>query len=86
MNKFIVNSAILSSDLDPMACAVGAPKMMMNAGIKNVKIKSCYCCGAEGRSVFVVEADTKDAVLEAMNKINIPVASIMEAEEVKPKM
>ncbi len=86
MKKFIVNSAILSSDLDPMACAVGAPKMMMNAGIKDVKIKSCYCCGAEGRSMFVVEAETKDAVLEAMNKVNIPIASIVEAEEVKPKM
>jgi hypothetical protein len=86
MKKFIVNSAILSSSLDPMACAVGAPKMLLNAGIKDVKIKSCYCCGSEGRSVFVVEADTRDAVLEAMNKVNIPVASIMEAEEVKPKM
>jgi hypothetical protein len=86
MKKFIVNSAILSSSLDPMACAVGAPKMMMTAGIKDVKIKSCYCCGAEGRTVFVVEGETRDAVLEAMNKINVPVASIMETEEVKPKM
>ncbi len=86
MKKFIVNSAILSSSLNPMDCAVGAPKMMMNAGIKDVKIKSCYCCGAEGRSVFVVEAETKEALLEAMNKVNIPVASVMEAEEVKPKM
>ncbi len=86
MKKFIVNSAILSSELDPMACAMGAPKMLMNAGVKDVKIKSCYCCGAEGRSVFVVEGESKDGVLEAMNKINVPVASIMEAEEVKPKM
>ncbi len=86
MKKFIVNTAILPSSLDPMACAVGAPKMLMNAGVKDVKIKSCYCCGPEGRSVFVVEGETKDAVLEALNKINVPVASVMEAEEVKPKM
>jgi nitrate reductase NapAB chaperone NapD len=86
MKKFIVNSAILSSNLDPMACAIGAPKMLMNAKIKDVKITSCYCCGAEGRSVFVVEAETREALLEAMNKVNIPVASVMEAEEVKPKM
>jgi nitrate reductase NapAB chaperone NapD len=86
MKKFIVNSAILSSNLDPMACAVGAPKMLMNAGIKDVKIKSCYCCGAEGRSIFVVEAENREKLLEAMNKVNIPVASVMEAEEVKPKM
>ncbi len=86
MKKFIVNTAILPSSLDPMACAVGAPKLLMNAGVKDVKIRSCYCCGPEGRSVFVVEADTKEAVLEALNKVNVPVASVMEAEEVKPKM
>jgi hypothetical protein len=86
MKKFIVNSAILPSSMDPMACAVGAPKMLMNAGVKDVKIKSCYCCGPEGRTVFVMEAETKEMLLEALNKINVPVASIMEAEEVKPKM
>ncbi len=86
MKKFIVNSAILPSSMDPMACAVGAPKMLMNAGVKDVKIKSCYCCGPEGRTVFVMEAETKEMLLEALNKINVPVASVMEAEEVKPKM
>jgi hypothetical protein len=86
VKKFIVNTAILPSNLDPMACAVGAPKMLMNAGVKDVKIRSCYCCGPEGRSVFVMEAETKEALLEALNKINVPVASVMEAEEVKPKM
>ncbi len=86
MKKFIVNSAILPSSMDPMACAVGAPKMLMNAGVKDAKIKSCYCCGPEGRVVFVAEAESKEVLLEAFNKINVPVASIMEAEEAKPKM
>jgi hydrogenase maturation factor len=40
----------------------------------------------EGRVVFVVESEDRDRVLEALNRINVPVASIMEAEEVKPKM
>ena len=86
MKKFIVNSAILPSSMDPMACAVGAPKMLMNAGVKDAKIKSCYCCGPEGRVVFVAEAENREMLLEALNKINVPVASIMEAEEVKAKM
>ena len=85
MKKFIVNSAILPANMDPLACAVGAPKMLSNAGIKNAKIKSCYCCGPEGRVVFVAEAEDRESLLEALNKINVPVASIMEAEEVKPK-
>ena len=59
--------------------------MLTKGGIKNVKLKSCYCCSPEGRVAFIVEAESKEAVLDAMNKIDIPVASIMEAEEVKPQ-
>ena len=86
MKKFIVNSAILPPKMDPKACAMNSPKMLENAGIKDTKIKSCYCCGPEGRVVFVVEAESRDAVLAALDRINVPVASIMETEEVKAKM
>ena len=47
MKKFIVNSAILPGNVDPKACAMDAPKMLMNVGVKNAKIMSCYCCGPE---------------------------------------
>ncbi len=49
------------------------------------KTRSCYCSSAEGRVAFVIEGASRDAVLQAMEKIDIPVASIMEAEEVKAK-
>ena len=83
MATYIVNSAILRSDKDPKACAQGAAKQLTSGKIKDVQVKSCYCCGAEGRVTFVLEAASRDAVLETMEKIDIPVASIMEAEEVK---
>ena len=83
MNTFVVNSAILSPAQDPKACAVGAPKMLNASGVKDVKVRSCYCCGSEGRVVFIVDGPSTDDVLEAFNKINVPVASIMEAEEIK---
>jgi hypothetical protein len=86
MKKFIVNSAILPGNVDPKTCAIDAPKMLINAGVKNAKITSCYCCGSEGRVVFVAEAEDREALLTALNRINVPVASIMETEEVKPKM
>ncbi len=35
----------------------------------------------ERRVVFIVESDEKDRVLEALNRINVPVASIMEVEK-----
>jgi nitrate reductase NapAB chaperone NapD len=85
MKKFVVNSAILPASMDPMACAVGTPKMLEKAGIKNVKVKSCYCCGPEGKVVFVAEAESKESLMDALTKINLPVASIMEAEEAMPK-
>jgi len=83
MKKFIVNSAILSPKIDPRECGAGAPKMLVKAGVKDVKIKGCYCCSSEGRDIFVVEAENSEEVLKAMNKINLPIASITEAEEVK---
>jgi hypothetical protein len=85
MKKFIVNTAILTPKMDPESCAAGAPNMLLNAGIRDTRIISCYCCITEGRVVFVVESENKDKVLEVLNRINVPVASIMEAEEVKPK-
>jgi hypothetical protein len=86
MATFIVNSAILRPMQEPQACAVGAPKMLIKAGIKNVKLRSCYCCSEYGSVVFVVEGEGRDNVLEAFRRINVPLASILEAEEIKQTM
>ena len=86
MNKFIVNTAILTPKMDPKTCAANAPHMLEHAGIKDVKLISCYCCSTEGRDIFVAEGASRDAVLEALSRINIPVASIVQTEEVKPQM
>ena len=82
MPIFVVNSAILRPPMDARACAVGASTMLQQAGIKDVKLRSCYCCSSEGRVVFVVEGESSEVVLDAFNRINVPIASIMEAEEV----
>jgi hypothetical protein len=84
MPTYIVNSAILKPAQDPKACAVGAPKMLSNAGIQNVTVKSCYCCSEYGMVVFVVEGADRNKTLEAFNRVNIPVASILDVEEIKP--
>jgi hypothetical protein len=41
MKTLVVKYAILSPTMDAKACVVGAPKMLKNAGIKNVK-DSCW--------------------------------------------
>ena len=80
---YIVSSAILRPAQEPEACAIGAPKMLTVAGIKDIKLRACYCCSEYGSVVFVVDGASQDSVLEAFNKINVPIASIMKAEEVK---
>ena len=85
MPRYMVNSAILRSGKDPRACAQGAAKMLARGKIKDIEAKACYCCGQEGRVAFIIEAPSRDAVLETFEKIDIPVASITEAEEVTPK-
>ena len=83
MPTYIVNTAILRPAQDPKACAIGAPKMLTRAGMKNIKLRSCYCCAEHGSVVFVLEGENRDSVLEAFNRVNIPVASILEVEEIK---
>ncbi len=85
MPRYLINSAILRSGKDPRTCAEGAAKMLAKGKIKNIEAKSCYCCGQDGRVAFVVEGPDEHTVLETLQEqMDIPVASIMEVEEVTP--
>jgi hypothetical protein len=56
--------------------------MLAKGKIRDIEAKACYCCGSEGRVAFIIEGPSRDAVLETLERIQIPVASITEAEEV----
>lgn len=84
MPRFIVNPAILPSGKDPRTCATGAAKMLTSGKIKNISVKSCYCCNDQKRVTFVIEAPSSHELLDVMEKIDVPVASIMEVEEITP--
>ncbi len=84
MPRYLVNSAILRSGKDPKSCAEGAAKMLARGKIKDIEAKSCYCCTNEARAAFIIEGPSQDAVLETVQEqLDIPVASIVEVEEVK---
>lgn len=83
MPTFIVSTAILSPSQEPQTCAIGAPKKLMDAGIRNVTLRSCYCCSEYESVVFVVDGANRESALKAFRQINVPVASILEAEEIK---
>jgi len=83
MPTYLINSEILRSGTDPRSCAEGAAKMLARGKIKNIEAKACYCCTGEKRVAFLVEGPDRNTVLEVVQQqLNIPVASIMEAEEV----
>jgi hypothetical protein len=82
--RYLVNSAILESGKNPKACAEGAAKMLQHGKIKGIEAKACYCCTSENRVAFLIDGPSQDAVLETVQEqLDIPVASIVEAEEVK---
>jgi hypothetical protein len=79
----MVNSAILKSGKEPKACAQGAAKMLAKGKIKGIEMKACYCCETENRVAFLIEGPSEDAILRVVQEqLDVPVASIMEAEEV----
>jgi hypothetical protein len=81
--SYLVNSAILKSGNDPKACAEGAVKMFSKGRIKDVELNACYCCASEKRVAFIFDGPSKEAILQVIQeKLDIPVASITEAEEV----
>ncbi len=81
MPTFIVNSAILRPNTDPKACAANTQRIFSQSGEKDVKMQSCYCCSEQGRIVFIMQGPSQEKVLEAFKRVNVPVESIMEAEE-----
>ena len=83
MTTYMINSAILKSGKDPKACAQGAVKMLSKGKIKGIEMKACYCCESENRISFLIDGPSEEAVLRVVQEqLDIPVASIMVAEEV----
>jgi hypothetical protein len=83
LSDYLVNSAILSSGKNPKTCANGAVKMLSKGKIKNIELKACYCCETENRVSFIINGPSEDAVLQVVQEqLDIPVASVMEAEEI----
>ena len=87
MKKFVVYSGIPRKEMDVMACVEGLPEMLKTAGIKNIHVATCYCCSPPAMKKVITEFDapSKEALSEALKKIEFPVESIMEVTKVKPK-
>ena len=57
--------------------------MLAKGKIKGIEMTACYCCESENRVAFLVDGPSEEAVLQVIQEqLDIPVASIMVAEQV----
>jgi len=88
MKRFIVNSKAPQIQLNRLTCIIGNTDVFEKSGIKNVHLKTCYCCSLEKnagvqKALIEFEAPSKEALESALQKIGFPVDSIEEVTKVK---
>jgi len=88
MKRFIVNSKAPQIQLNRLTCIIGKNDVFEKAEIKNVILKTCYCCSPEKnadvqKALIEFEAPSKEALESALQKISFPVDSIEEVTKVK---
>ena len=88
MKRFIVNSKAPQIQLNRLTCIMGKNDPFERAGIKDIHLKTCYCCSLESnagveKALIEFEAPSKEALEAALNKIAFPMESIEEVTKVK---
>lgn len=88
MKRFIVNSKVPQIQLNRLTCMMGTTNIFERTGIKDVYLKTCYCCSPESnadvkKALIEFEAPSKEALEAALQKIAFPVDSIDEVTKVK---
>ena len=88
MKRFIVNSTVHQIQLNRLTCIVGTTNVFERTGIKDVYLKTCYCCSPElnadvEKALIEFEAPSKEALELALQKIDFPFVSIVEVTKVE---
>lgn len=88
MKRFIVNSKVPQIQLNRLTCIVGTTNIFERNGIKDVYLKTCYCCSPESnadveKALIEFEAPSKEVLEAALQKIAFPVDSIVEVTKVE---
>ena len=82
MKKFIVNSDLADRRVDGLALVRSVAKMLRDEKIKDVKLKTAYCCTPEGKIIAEFEGPDKETVSSALNKVGMPFTAVMEVTKV----
>lgn len=89
MKRFIVNSKVPQIELNRLTCVMGTTNIFERTGIKDVYLKTCYCCSPEEnadveKALIEFEAPSKEALEAALQRVAFPVDSIVEVTKVEP--
>jgi len=79
MKVFTVNSHIAPEQLDSMSWVRGISRLLKDANIENVKLKTAYCCTPDKKMIGEFQATDKQTLTSALNKIQFPFSEITEA-------
>jgi hypothetical protein len=88
MKRFIVNSRVPQIQLNRLTCVIGTTNVFERAGIRDVYLKTCYCCSPEWnadveKALIEFEAPSKEVLEAALQRINFPADSIVEVTKVE---
>jgi len=88
MKRFIVNSKLPQIQLNRLTCSMGKSDVFVRTGIKDVQLKTCYCCAPElnadvQKALIEFEAPSKETLEEALKKVAFPYDSIEEVTKVE---
>ena len=88
MKRFIVNSNVPQIQLNRLTCVIGTTDIFERTGIKDVHLKTCYCCSPESnadveKALIEFEAPSKEVLEAALQKIAFPADSIVEVTKVE---
>jgi hypothetical protein len=79
---FVVNSDVGLGEMDAMGWARGIPKLLTDAKIEDVTLKTAYCCTPDKKVICEFRANDKQALSSALNKIKLPFSEISEVTEI----
>jgi hypothetical protein len=87
MKRFIVNSKVPQIQINRLTCIIGTTNVFERSGIKDVYLKTCYCCSPESnadveKAFIEFEAPSKETLEKALQKIDFPADSIVEVTKV----
>ena len=88
MKRFIVSSKVPQIQLNRLTCIIGTTSIFERTGIKDVYLRTCYCCAPESnadveKALIEFEAPSKEALETALQKIDFPADSIVEVTKVE---